>query len=103
MEVGADHDQARPEGLDEHLVHEILGALTGACLVEWNDDRTVDSGLCQQFELLVEVGQQRGTDPGRITVAGCRSKVTTTLCSACASARDGGGGWKNTVPRCTPS
>ena len=36
---------------------------------------------CQQLELLLEVGQDGGADSGRTTVAGWRSKVTTTLAS----------------------
>ena len=59
VEVGADDDEARAGAVDEHLVHEVLGRLTTALLVEVQHEAAVDvPGAREQLELLLEGGEQ---------------------------------------------
>src|SRR3974390_2507355 len=46
-------DQARRQLVHEHLLHEVLGRLGGARLVEVHDQGAVDAALGQQLELLL--------------------------------------------------
>ena len=59
VEVGADDHEARAEQTDEHLVHEVLGRLLAAPLVEPQHAHDVEQPCAdEQLELVVERGQQ---------------------------------------------
>ena len=80
VEVLADHHGAGGQALDEHLLHELAGRLLRSGLVEAEHDGGVQAGVGQQLELGRQVGQEPGAPtPAARPLAGCRSKVTTTL------------------------
>ena len=54
MEVLAHDDQLGGQLVDDDAVHEVLGRLLGAHLVEVDEDRRVDVRGVQQLELLLE-------------------------------------------------
>ena len=58
VEVLPHHDGAGTEHRHQDEFDELLCALTGPRPVERNHDRCVDPGALEQFELLVEVGEQ---------------------------------------------
>ncbi len=60
VEVVAHHDGLGGHAAHQHLGHELLGRLLRAGLVEMHDEGVVDAGHGQQFQLLVQVGQQLG-------------------------------------------
>ena len=84
MEVLADDDELGPKAVDQHVVHELIGALVRAVLVEDDDDRGVDAGLLEQFELLRQVRQQprrrfRAYDRRRVAVEGEHDRLRAEL------------------------
>jgi hypothetical protein len=66
VEVGPDHDHARPQQADEHLADELLRGLVAALLVEAEHaDDVEQADVGEQLELLVERRQQlRAPTPG---------------------------------------
>ena len=55
VEVGADDDEPCAEQADEHLVHEVLGRLLAAALVELEHADDVEQrGADEELELVVE-------------------------------------------------
>ena len=73
VEVLADDDEPRVQLVDDHLAHELLGALERTFAVEVHDEHVVDAGRGQQLELLGLVDEQRRSrggphDGGRVAV-----------------------------------
>ena len=66
VEVGADHHEARVQQADEHLVHEVFGALAAAGLVEREHETEVEqTGLVEQLEPVLQRREElrRGAGP----------------------------------------
>ena len=53
MEVLPNHHGPGVEGVEEHLLDELLGPGVGPGLVELDDVAVVEAGGLQQFELLL--------------------------------------------------
>ena len=80
VEVLPHHHQPGPEGVDQHLLDEVLGRLVGPSPVEGRSpacDRRRKSARSSSF--CSRSVSCRGADSGRTTLAGWRSKVTTTV------------------------
>ena len=58
VEVVAHHDGLGGQAVDEHPLREVERFLLRLLRVEADDHGGVDPGACQEFELLVEVGEQ---------------------------------------------
>ena len=73
MEILPDDNDRRIEQVDQHATHEVPRIFTGLGFVEVDDNGRIESGGREQFELLVEIGQQlrrrfRTHDRGRVTI-----------------------------------
>ena len=84
VEVLPHHHDLGIEAVDQHLRDEVLGRLLRSDFVEVDHVRVVDAGALEQFELLLEIGEQRrrGLRPhhrGRMAIEGDH-RGTQTLC-----------------------
>jgi hypothetical protein len=58
-EVGADHDDASVQRVDEDAPHELLGGLLAERAVEGQHDGRVDTGLAEALDLLCVAEERR--------------------------------------------
>ena len=103
VEVLADHDQAGAEGADEDRAHEVLGRLVGAASSKGTTSVRSTPQSASSSSFWSRSVSRRGADSGRTTMAGWRSKVTTTV----ERPRPAAWRWSWPItkrwPRCTPS
>ena len=64
LEVVTDYHSSGPQAIDQHSGHEVLGPFSRTLMVETDHHNRVDTSRFQQAKLLVEIGEQSGSQIG---------------------------------------